>query len=315
MMTENDSLLLTGGTGFVGQRLLKSWRGDVHILTRDPERARRTLGQTTASLFFHQWDAGTILPSGSLPPISAVVHLAGDSVADGRWNGEKKQRIRDSRVLGTRCLIKSLENQARRPSVFVSASAVGFYGDRPGEDLTETSGPGSGFLPDVCQEWEAEATAAESLGIRVCKLRIGVVLDPAGGALGKMLPIFRSGLGGTLGWGNQYFPWIHLEDLLGLIRHSLFQTNLSGPINAVAPTPTTNAQFTKALGRAVSRPTLFPAPRLAVRLALGEFANSLFETQKISPTAALKSGYKFQFPDIDSALQDLLNSPKVDVAT
>jgi uncharacterized protein (TIGR01777 family) len=232
--------------------------------------------------------------------------LAGDPVAEGRWTTEKKQRIRDSRVIGTRCLVKSLGQLASPPEVLISASAVGFYGHRPGETLTEASLVGQGFLPEVCAEWEAEADAARKFGIRVCRIRIGIVLDPDGGALGKMLPIFRQGLGGPLGLGRQYFPWVHAADLIGLIEYALVNTSLEGPINAVAPTATTNWQLTRALARAVHRPAWIPAPKFGLRLMFGEFGKSLFDDQRVTPRVALESGYSFQFSTIEAALQDLL---------
>jgi hypothetical protein len=309
-MSTEACILISGGTGLVGRRLIGQLSGPVCLLSRRaPDQAAAALPSpgNAAAVRTLQWDAASPISPQALGPVRAVVHLAGDPVAEGRWTTEKKQRIRDSRVIGTRCLVKSLLQLPQPPEVLVAASAVGYYGHRPGEDLTESSPAGSGFLPEVCQEWEAEAEAASAAGIRVCRLRIGIVLDPNGGALGKMLPIFRSGLGGPLGSGRQYFPWIHASDLVGLIRHCLHTPNLSGAINAVAPTPTTNGQFTQALARVVRRPALFPAPKFGLRLVFGEFANSLFDDQKVLPQVALNSGYTFRFKTCAEALQDLLS--------
>ncbi len=298
-------ILISGGTGLVGQRLVSSLHEPVCVLTRKPP-SNPNASDAHGSVRYLRWDAASILPAAELGSVRAAIHLAGDPVAEGRWTTEKKQRIRDSRVIGTRSLVKSLGQLATPPEVLISASAVGYYGHRPGETLTETSAVGSGFLPEVCAEWEAQADAARPYGIRVCQIRIGIVLDPNGGALGKMLPIFRSGLGGPLGLGRQHFPWIHSADLVGLIQHCLVNRSISGPINAVAPTPTTNWQFTRALSSAVHRPAWIPVPKFGLRLAFGEFGNSLFDDQRVEPRVALQSGYSFQFPEIQSALQDLL---------
>ncbi|MBL8856359.1 MAG: TIGR01777 family oxidoreductase [Planctomycetaceae bacterium] len=302
--TTAPSILISGGTGLVGRRLLAKLSGPVCVLTRQPPLAKPP-GQPE-SVRYLTWNAASILPAADLGSIRAAIHLAGDPVAEGRWTPEKKQRIRDSRVIGTRSLVKSLGQLPTPPEVLISASAVGFYGHRPGETLTETSAVGSGFLPEVCAEWEAAAEAATQYGIRVCRIRIGIVLDPNGGALGKMLPIFRWGLGGPLGLGLQYFPWIHAADLVGLIEHCLANRSVSGPINAVAPTATTNWQWTRALARAVGRPAWIPAPKFGLRLAFGEFGKSLFDNQKVEPRVALDSGYQFQFPTVRQALEDLL---------
>ncbi|MDP1561879.1 MAG: TIGR01777 family oxidoreductase [Pirellulaceae bacterium] len=298
------SILVTGGTGLVGRRLVARRQEPVCVLTRQPPAA--TAEGRHQSVRYLTWNAASLLPAAELGSIRAAIHLAGDPVAEGRWTIEKKQRIRDSRVVGTRALVKSLGQLATPPEVLISASAVGYYGHRPGETLTETSSCGTGFLPEVCAEWEAEAEAAARYGIRVCRIRIGIVLDPHGGALGKMLPIFRWGLGGPLGFGFQYFPWIHAADLVGLIEHCLAVSSISGPVNAVAPTATTNWQWTRALARAVRRPALIPAPKFGLRLAFGEFGKSLFDNQRVEPRVAIESGYKFQFPTIREALEDLL---------
>jgi len=309
-MSTEPCILISGGTGLVGRRLIGQLAGPVCLLSRRAaDKAAEAVPEADGAtrLRVLQWDAASLLSPQVLGPVQAVVHLAGDPVAEGRWTTEKKQRIRDSRVIGTRSLVKSLLQLPQPPEVLVAASAVGFYGHRPGEELTEASSAGSGFLPEVCQEWEAEARAAEAGGIRVIRLRIGIVLDPQGGALGKMLPIFRSGLGGPLGSGRQYFPWIHADDLVGLIQFCLRHSAISGAVNAVAPTPTTNGQFTQALARVVQRPAFFPAPKFGLRLVFGEFANSLFDDQRVIPQVALNSGYPFQFKSCEEALRNLLS--------
>lgn len=298
----DSCILISGGTGLVGRRLLGNLTGPVCVLSRQPPATAEPSG----TLRYLQWNAATTLSAADLGPVRAVIHLAGDPVAEGRWTPEKKQRIRDSRVIGTRSLVNSLGKLPTPPEVLISASAVGYYGHRPGELLSETALAGRGFLPEVCEEWEAEAEAARRFGIRVCRIRIGIVLDPNGGALGKMLPIFRQGLGGPLGWGRQHFPWIHAADLVGIIEHCLANRSLAGAVNAVAPTATTNRQFTKALSSAVHRPAWLPAPKFGLRLLFGEFGNSLFDDQRVVPQVALDSGYVFRFPSIQEALQDLL---------
>jgi len=299
---QNSCIAITGGTGLVGGKLVSTLPRPL-VLTRSPEKYNKQPGSEVRYL---KWDSNQILESQDLEGVTGVIHLAGDPIAQGRWNTIKKQKIRDSRVIGTRCLVKSLAAMKQKPSVLVSASAVGFYGDRPGDVLDENSQPGVGFLPEVCQEWEAEALAARELGIRVCLVRIGIVMDTSGGALQQMLPFFKLGLGGPLGLGRQYFPWVHVDDLVGIIHHCLSNQTVSGPINAVAPQATTNWQFTKSLGKVLHRPTLLPIPKFGLKLLYGEFADNLFDWQQVVPKVAQDSGYQFQFPGIDDTLQDLL---------
>lgn len=296
------NLALTGGTGFLGKKLRERLEAPL-VLTRSPERHAQASQDATR---FAEWNSDLILPPDVLKGIQAVVHLAGEPIAEGRWNAERKQRIRDSRVIGTRCLIKSLARMSQRPSVLISASAVGFYGNRPGETLTESSDPGQGFLCDVCEEWEAEALEAENLGIRVCLIRLGIVLDPESGAMEKMLPFFKLGIAGPLGTGRQYFPWIHVDDVVGLILHCLDRPNVSGPVNAVAPETVTNWQFTRQLGKTLHRPTLLPVPKFGLKTLYGEFAESLFDDQKVQPVVAKETGYDFRYPDLKMALNHLL---------
>jgi uncharacterized protein (TIGR01777 family) len=237
-----------------------------------------------------------------------VFNLAGDPVASGRWTAAKKARIRDSRVLGTRNLVAALAKLEQRPRVLVSASAVGYYGDRGDETLDEQSPPGSDFLAEVCAAWEREAAVARELGIRVVPIRIGVVLGRGGGALAKMLLPFRLGVGSPLGSGNQYMPWIHLDDLVDLMLFAADRETVVGPLNGTAPHPATNRQFTYALGRAVGRPTFLPAvPGVALKLLAGEFAEVLLASQRAMPQAALAAGYAFRYPALEAALQAILS--------
>jgi hypothetical protein len=291
--------LVTGATGFIGRALVERLDRP-RVLSRDPARAKVALGVVDA----FPWDA----EAGPPPPeavegIDAVFHLAGDPVAEGRWTGAKKRRIRDSRVLGTRRLVDAIAAAKARPRVLVAFSAVGYYGDRGDEELTESSAQGNDFLAGVCVAWEAEAARARDCGVRVVHLRLGVVLGEGGGALAKMLLPFRLGLGGPLGNGRQWMPWVHRDDVVGLALHAAASESTTGPVNAVGPGPATNREFTKALGRVLRRPTLLPAPRFALRIAFGEFADVLFASQRVVPGAALGSGYAFRHGSVEGALR------------
>jgi len=252
-----------------------------------------------------RWDpvSGAIASPG--PAIAdAVVHLAGESIAGGRWTARKKQRIRESRVDATRRLTDTLTRLAKPPAVLVCASAIGYYGSRGDEVLSEESRPGTGFLADVGREWESASAAAIVRGIRVVNVRIGIVLSPAGGALAKMLTPFRLGLGGVIGGGAQWMSWIALDDVIGALRHALGTDALRGPVNAVAPAPVTNAEFTRTLGRVLRRPTLLPMPAFAARLALGEMADELLlSSQRVLPARLLASGFAFRYPTLEGALR------------
>jgi uncharacterized protein (TIGR01777 family) len=245
-------------------------------------------------------------PEEALRDVAVVVHLAGENVAQ-RWTADAKRRIRESRELGTRSLVCALARLARRPSALVCASAVGYYGSRGDATLTETSAPGGGFLPDVCTAWEREAVAAEALGIRVVRVRTGIMLDPRGGAFQRMLQPFRMGVGGRLGDGRQWMPWIHRDDLAELFRFAV-EKPVRGALNAVAPNPVTNADFTRELGRAVHRPAIFPAPGFALRLMFGEMSELLLASQRVTPNAAIAAGFTFRHPELGEALADLLKS-------
>ena len=288
------ALLVTGATGLLGRALAAQ-----HTVVPLPRRAPAGGGPW--------WDplGGSVHDDGR--PLGAVVHLAGENVGEGRWSEARKAAIRDSRVTGTRTLVDWLRGRAQRPEVFIAASAIGFYGDRGESELDEDAGPGTGFLADTCRAWEAEADRAAEAGIRVVKLRIGIVLDPAGGALGKMLPLFRAGLGGPLGSGRQWFPWVHRDDVLGLIAHALRSPAVRGPLNAVAPGAVRQGDFARALGAALHRPAFVPAPAFALRAALGEFAQEgLLASARVVPARAAATGYTFRFPTLGPALSQLL---------
>jgi uncharacterized protein (TIGR01777 family) len=239
----------------------------------------------------------------------AVIHLAGEPIAQ-RWTPEAKRRIRESRVEGTRRLIAGLSALPTLPSVFLCSSAVGFYGSRGDEVLTEDAPPGAGFLAEVCTDWERAADDAQALGMRVVKLRTGMVLGGRGGALDRMLPAFRMGAGGRLGSGRQWMPWIHLDDHLDLVEFALAEAGVSGPLNAVAPNPVTNREFTAALARALHRPAFLPAPAFLLKAMFGEMACVLLESQRVIPRAALDAGFKFRHPELGAALQEILRSNK-----
>jgi len=230
--------------------------------------------------------------------------LAGENVAQ-RWTAESKQRILESRVTGTRNLVRALAKLPRKPGALVCASAIGYYGSRGDETLAESSPPGAGFLPEVCAAWEGEAQAAEAFGMRVVRIRIGIALDPRGGALKRMLPPFRMGAGGKLGDGRQWMSWIHLDDLAELFRFAV-ENPISGPLNGVAPSPLRNADFTRELARALGRPALFPVPRFALRALFGEMSGVLLSSQRVVPEAAEAAGFRFRFPELGPALADML---------
>jgi uncharacterized protein (TIGR01777 family) len=240
--------------------------------------------------------------------VGAAVHLAGESIATGRWTAARKARILESRAKGTRLLAEALAGLEPRPKVLVSASAIGYYGDRGDEALTEDSGSGSAFfLSNVCRQWESATEPAADAGIRVANLRFGVILSAGGGALPRLLTPFRLGVGGTLGSGKQFMSWIAVDDAVGAILHALTTKALRGPVNAVSPQPVTNREFTKALGRVLGRPTLFPMPAFAARLAFGQMADELLLcSQRVEPAKLLASDYQFRFPDLEGALRHLL---------
>ena len=298
------SLLITGGTGFVGRQFIASSKEpSIAAVSRNQAKAKQTLGDTVEEVI--QWDPQKSPfqnPEGM--HFDKVVNLMGESIAEGRWTEAKKKRILDSRVKGTRQLVDGLLATGKPPSVFVSASAIGIYGDSGETVVDESHQQEDIYLSSVCQAWEEEANRLKSHGTRVVCLRIGIVLGDGGGALEKMLPIFKLGLGGKLGSGKQWMSWIHVDDLCGMINWALNNPDVAGPVNATSPEPVRNAEFTKTLAQAVSRPAFLPAPWFALRLVFGEFANSLFFSQRVVPRVALQNGYEFKFPNLAEAIAD-----------
>jgi uncharacterized protein (TIGR01777 family) len=297
---------MTGATGLIGPRLVQALhrRGDeVTVLTRNPEKARTALAGVEAV----RWGdpESEPAPAEALAGRDAVVHLAGEPVAQ-RWSDEARERIRASREAGTRNLVAGLRAAQPRPSVLVSSSAVGYYGKHGDEEVPESTGPGDDFLAEVCVAWEHEAQAAAELGLRVALVRTGIVLDPDGGALAKMLPVFRLGVGGPVAGGRQYMPWIHLEDLVGLYLRALDDAGWSGPVNGAAPQPVTNREFSKTLGRVLGRPAFAPVPELAVRALYGQMAEIVVEGPRAVPRRALELGYSFRFSQLEPALRSAL---------
>jgi uncharacterized protein (TIGR01777 family) len=296
-------ILISGSHGLVGKSLTHSLTDDGHEVVRLVRREHHVGAPEVA------WypDQGRI-DATHLEGVEAVVHLAGDNIAAGRWTGEKKRIIRESRVRGTALLSETLANLSRPPSVFISASAIGFYGNRGDELITEQSAPGKDFLANVCIDWEAATKAAVEKGIRTTHARFGVILDAGEGALAKMLPPFRAGIGGKVGPGSQWMSWIALADVVAALKFLLADKTIQGPVNVVTPNPVTNAEFTKTLARVLSRPAIFPMPAFAARLAFGEMADALLlSSQRVDPAVLEDNGFLFTWPTLESALTEILN--------
>lgn len=300
--------LLTGATGFIGTRLtevLLAKGSPVCYLGRKQSRRLDPRAE------FQLWrdPAGKVAPLDSVPRFDALIHLAGEPIAQ-RWTRETKRRIEESRVLATRNLVEGIGWLRDKPRVLVSASAIGYYGDRGGEMLTENSGPGSGFLAELCQGWEREAERAAEFGLRVVRIRIGVVLAKPGGALAQMLRPFRLGVGGTFGDGRQWMSWIHRDDLVRMIHWAAENELVSGALNGTSPEPVSNRDFTKALAKALHRPAVIPMPKFALRAALGEMAGFLFDSIRAIPAAAENQGFSFLHRRLDEALRAALSSER-----
>jgi uncharacterized protein len=299
-MTIHQRILVSGVSGPIGKALLPELRKRGHVirLVRG-----RVMGNDEIS-----WNPAQALPPEQVAGFDVVIHLAGETIV-GRWNAAKKARIRDSRVQGTRNLVEGLLNATQRPRVFVCASAIGYYGNRGDETLREDSPSSSDFLAEVCREWETATQPATNAGIRTVNTRFGVILSRDGGALPKMLPPFRMGVGGRIGNGRQWMSWVHVADVVGAIEHALDNPSVTGPVNVVGPNPAMNAEFTRTLARALHRPAIFPMPAFAARLAFGEMGDALLlASQRVEPAKLVESGYQFRFPRLESALENILRS-------
>jgi uncharacterized protein len=294
------NVLISGATGMIGSALSQELTEGGHRVTR--------LTRSPGSGDDIGWNPSEgEIDASRLGGIDAVVHLAGESIAEGRWTAERKRRILESRRQGTGLLAQTIANLSDPPGVMVSASAVGYYGDRGNELLREDSGPGNNFLAEVCQVWEGAADPAREAGIRVVNTRFGVVLSPKGGALGTTLPIFRLGGGGRIGNGRQYWSWVALDDVVGSIIHALENDTVEGPVNVGSPNPLTNAEYTKVLGKVLNRPTVFPLPAPAARFMLGEIADELLlASARMEPAKLKETGYEFRYPELEAALRHLL---------
>lgn len=303
-------IVIAGATGFIGRALCRFLVEEGHqvtALSRAPEKARVHVAPTVAIV---GWDG---LTRGSwersMEAADAVVNLAGESVAAKRWTPSRKEALRNSRIGTTRLLVLALSHLSARPRILINASAIGFYGPRESTPVTEEAAAGLGFLADLCTAWEQEARKAEALGLRVVRLRIGMVLDEDGGALPRMLLPFRFFLGGPVLPGHQWVSWIHRQDLIGLIHWMLTNPKVSGPANGVAPGPVTMREFCRTLGRVLGRPSWLPVPEFALGLALGELATLLTTGQRVDPTVALRGGFVFQYSALQPALQAILGKP------
>ncbi len=290
------NITLTGASGFIGGPLIEKLKAKGHNL--------RMLGRRDSGAEnFLKWDSiSDPFPAAAVEGTDAIIHLAGEPVAQ-RWNADVKKRIRDSRVNGTRALVAAIGKATVRPKMLIAASAIGFYGDRGVDQLDEMSKPGTGFLPEVCVEWEQAAMEARKLGMRVVLLRIGIVLHESGGALKTMLPFFRMGLGGPVGNGCQWMSWIYRDDLVAMLLWALENDSVSGAINGVAPEPVRNVDFGHALGEVLNRPAVLPAPEFALRLLYGEMASVVLASQKVYPRVPIAKGFVFQYPELKGALR------------
>lgn len=297
-------ILISGGSGPIGLALIPTLKASGAQITR---LMRPGSAQTAPDEESVPWDPEQPLGANALSGFDAVIHLAGESIV-GRWSEDKKKKIRNSRVVGTRNVAQSLAQAKDKPNIFICSSAIGYYGDRADEVLNEESAPGVGFLPEVCREWEAATRPAADAGIQTIQIRTGVVLSPKGGALAKMLTPFKMGVGGKIGNGKQWMSWIDVEDMVGAIHHILKSDLLHGPVNMVAPKPVTNEEFTKTLASVLSRPAILPMPAFAVKLLFGEMGETvLLGSQRVEPSQLISSGYPFRFRTLTASLGNILS--------
>lgn len=295
--------LITGATGFIGSRVVDRLLASGHSVNYlGRKRSTRLDGRAA----FHPWDGVSEPPLDSVPRLDVVIHLAGEPVAQ-RWTSEVKKRIFESRATATRHLVSGLSRLRNKPAVLVSASAIGYYGNRGSEVLTEQSSAGNGFLAEVCVAWEQEAFRAREAGLRVAVARIATVLGRNGGALEKMLPPFRAGLGGKFGNGQQWMSWVHVDDLVDLLLFAANTADVSGPLNASSPEPVSNQVFTRELAQALHRPALIPVPEFVLRIALGEMSSFLFDSLRVQPEATERAGFQFRYPTLKETLKDVLS--------
>ena len=293
-------ILITGASGLIGEALQKSFKEkgyEMLLATRSEPKDDRHI----------QWNADTGFRDEDLERLEgldAVIHLAGENIAGFRWTEEKKKAIRDSRVFGTRSMIETFDKLKNKPKTFISGSAIGFYGDRGDDEMTESSPAGKTFLAEVCKEWEAESRRAEDLGIRTILLRTGIVLSKDGGALATMLTPFKFGVGGVIGDGKQWMSWISLDDVVGIINYALEHDNVRGAVNLTSPNPVTNEEFTKTLGSVLYRPTFLPLPEFAVHMVFGEMGDALLlDSTRVIPKRMKDAGYEFKYSELKTALE------------
>ena len=300
-------ILVAGATGFIGKKLVKTLDEKGHeivVLTRNRETARFHI---PIHCEIQQWDPEkSPLSTNSLKDIDVVINLSGENIASSFWTETQKRKLMDSRKMSVRRIVKAMGAMNTKPKAFISASAVGFYGNRSNEELKETSSAGEGFLSKVCQSWENEITESEELGIRTVIFRLGMVLGHDGGALEKIIPAFKLGLGGKLGGGSQWMSWIHIKDFVDMIVYSIENPSIKGIINAVSPNPVKNIEFTKTLGRLVKRPTILPVPGIALRVALRDLSDLLLYSQRVSADKICKSGFKFTYPKLENAFEEVI---------
>lgn len=292
------NILITGGTGFIGSALSRDLRdaGQSVVVT--------TRRQTDSSEML-TWNPPELIPPDIISKFDAVVNLAGESIASGRWTMARKARLVSSRIDTTRALVQSMKDAGPGPEVLLSASAIGYYGPHGAEYVTEKTPPAQDFLADLCKAWETEALKAEEAGARVVLIRTGVVLGEGGGALAQMMIPFKLFIGGHIGSGEQWLSWIHMDDEVGIIRHALENGSVSGPVNMTAPDPVTNKEFSSALGKALGRPSWLPVPGFVLKIALGELGQIALTGQRVIPEKALETGYEFKYPEVNGALKDI----------